>query len=74
MLPLISLSGNWERMPDMASHDRKRKTLALAHYIDDSGSHDDSKLVVMGGPILPQRDSYSHQRSGKNQTNPSRIP
>jgi hypothetical protein len=36
------------------SSDKKRKAIALAHYVDDSGTHDDSKLVVMGGPVFLQ--------------------
>jgi len=41
------------------SADPKRKAIALAHYVDDSGSHDDSKLVVMGGPVFLQKSSFT---------------
>ena len=34
------------------SLDSNRKAVALAHYVDDSGTHDASKLVVMGGPVF----------------------
>jgi Protein of unknown function (DUF3800) len=41
------------------SKDSKRASLVLAHYIDDSGSHDQSQIVVMGGPVFLQRDFFS---------------
>jgi hypothetical protein len=34
------------------STDSDRRAIALAHYIDDSGTHDDSTLVIMGGPVF----------------------
>jgi len=43
-------------MPD--SENPQRKALALSHYIDDSGTHEDSKLVVMGGPVFLQRHFF----------------
>jgi Protein of unknown function (DUF3800) len=41
------------------SCDPDRLTMVLAHYIDDSGSHDESPRVVMGGPVFLQKDFYS---------------
>jgi Protein of unknown function (DUF3800) len=38
------------------STDPKLRAIILAHYIDDSGTHDQSPLVVMGGPVFLQRD------------------
>jgi len=40
------------------STDPKRRAVALAHYIDDSGTHEDSKLVVMGGPVFLQKHFF----------------
>jgi hypothetical protein len=36
----------------------KRTAVALAHYIDDSGTHDDSPVVVMGGPVFLQQHFF----------------
>jgi hypothetical protein len=36
----------------------QRKAVPLSHYIDDSGTHEDSTLVVMGGPVFLQQHSF----------------
>lgn len=41
------------------SNDPKRMASALAHYVDDSGSHEGSPLVVLGGPVFFKRDFFS---------------
>jgi hypothetical protein len=41
------------------SKDPRRASLVLAHYIDDSGSHEQSQIVVMGGPVFLQRDFFT---------------
>ncbi len=40
-----------------SSHSQRQPT-ALVHYIDDSGTHEDSKLVVMGGPVFLQQHFF----------------
>ncbi len=40
------------------STDPDRGAIALAHYIDDSGTHDDSTLVIMGGPVFLQQHFF----------------
>lgn len=37
------------------SFDPRRRTLACAHYIDDSGSDENSLTAVVGGPIFAQK-------------------
>ena len=36
----------------------QRQPVPLAHYIDDSGTHEDSKLVVIGGPVFLQQHFF----------------
>ena len=40
------------------SLDPKRRTLACAHCIDDSGSDERSKLAVVGGPVFAQEHFF----------------
>ena len=40
------------------SLDPKRRTVACAHYIDDSGSDERSKLAVVGGPVFAQKQFF----------------
>ena len=49
--PGIGTNDNLKRMMDH-SNDPKRAASALAHYVDDSGTHGTSKFALMGGPVF----------------------
>jgi hypothetical protein len=36
----------------------RRQAAALCHYIDDSGTHEDSERVVMGGPVFMRKHFF----------------
>jgi len=44
------------------SNDPKRRAIALAHYVDDSGGDGRAKVAVMGGPVFAKKNFLSLSR------------
>jgi hypothetical protein len=54
---LEAVAENGQQMTHRSA-DVRRKAVALVHYIDDSGSDEQSKLAAMGGPVFAQHSRF----------------
>jgi len=56
------------------SEDRNRRVVGLTSYLDDSGTHDGSAVVVIGGPVMSRIQFKAFCRRWKALLHKYRIP